>query len=47
MKVEEGKIATPTTESKEPTPFWGSFIIDILKKLLEFNQLPSGIKKKF
>lgn len=47
MKDEEKKTTAPTTESKEPAPIWGGFIIDILKKLLGFNQLLYGIKKKF
>lgn len=49
MKEEEGKTtAIPTTaEPQKPAPIWGGFIIDILKKWLEFNQLPYGIKKKF
>lgn len=29
------------------TPYWGKIVVDILKKLLEFNQLVYGIKKSF
>ncbi len=47
MKDKGEKTIVPATETKEPTRIWGGFIIDILKKLLEFNQMGSGVKKKF
>jgi hypothetical protein len=47
MKDEEVKAAAPPPETQKPAPIWGGFIVDILQKLLEFNQLPYGIKKKF
>jgi hypothetical protein len=36
-----------TTKSSSDSPYWGSFIVEILKKLLEFNQLRYGTKKTF
>jgi len=46
--MEEGKKCTaPANEQIEETPYWGRFIVEIFKKLLGFNQLSSGIKKKF
>ena len=33
--------------SSAETPYWGKIVVDILKKLLEFNQLFYGIKKSF
>jgi len=46
--MEEGKKSTaPAKEQIEETPYWGRFIVEIFKKLLGFNQLSSGIKKKF
>lgn len=41
------KTAVPKEKAQQSSPIWGGFIIDILKKLLEFNQMPWGIKKKF
>ncbi len=37
-------------ETLKPTaasPYWGSFIVEIFKKLLQFNQLCYGTKKTF
>lgn len=33
--------------SPAETPYWGKIIVDILKKLLEFNQLTYGTRKSF
>ncbi len=33
--------------SQAEAPYWGKIIVDILKKLLEFNQLTYGAKKSF
>ena len=33
--------------STAETPYWGKIVVDILKKLLEFNQLVYGIIKSF
>lgn len=35
-----------TTSTKDST-YWGSFIVEILKKLLEFNQIKYGVRKSF
>jgi len=45
--MEEKKSTAPAKEQIEETPYWGRFIVEIFKKLLGFNQLSSGIKKKF
>ena len=34
-------------QSTTEQPYWGRIIVEILKKLLEFNQLTYGTKKKF
>jgi hypothetical protein len=47
MKQESDKTTVPAVEANKPSLIWGGFIIDILKKLLEYNQMVSGIKKKF
>jgi hypothetical protein len=47
MQPESDKMTVPAAETQKPAPIWGGFIVDILKKLLEYNQLTSGIKKKF
>ncbi len=47
MKDQELLITPATPEPQDTPPVWGQWIVDILKKWLEFNQLPSGIKKKF
>lgn len=36
-----------TTKPASASPYWGSIIVEILKKLLEFNQLSYGTKKTF
>jgi hypothetical protein len=36
-----------TTKPASASPYWGSFIVEILKKLLEFNQISYGTKKTF
>jgi hypothetical protein len=43
----ESKTAFPKEKARQSSLIWGGFIIDILQKLLEFNQMPWGIKKKF
>lgn len=47
MMEEAKKTTTPASEQTQEAPYWGRFIVEIFKKLLGFNQLSSGIKKKF
>ena len=47
MKDQGAKITEPTTATSKPEKFCGGYLIDILKKWLQFNQLTYGIKKKF
>ena len=44
---EEKKSTSPASEQAKDAPYWGRFIVEIFKKLLEFNQLSWGSKKKF
>ncbi|MGB3213121.1 MAG: hypothetical protein WBB19_20630 [Desulforhopalus sp.] len=43
------KIIAPVSKEKEGSekPAWYDFLIDIFKKLLEFNYTSYGTKKKF
>jgi len=48
MTQDISKATPPTTEGKEASPAKKEFcLIEIFKKLLEFNYMKSGIKKKF
>ena len=47
MTDKEMKTADSIEEEQKKPRIWGGFIIDIFKILLEFNQMPWGIKKKF
>lgn len=47
MEQESAKVAKTSTEEKKAGPQKEFLIIEIFKKLLEFNYMKSGIKKKF
>lgn len=47
MTQDVSKVTTTSTEEKGKTPVKEFWIIEIFKKLLEFNYMKSGIKKKF
>lgn len=47
MTKEDTKMTKPSTDEKKQNPQAEFFIIEIFKKLLEFNYMQSGIKKKF
>lgn len=48
MTQDISKVTSPPTEGKKTPPAKKEFfIIEIFKKLLEFNYMKSGIKKKF
>jgi hypothetical protein len=47
MDQESTKATKPSTEEKKAGPQKEFLIIEIFKKLLEFNSMKSGIKKKF
>jgi hypothetical protein len=47
MTQESTKVAKPATEEKKQRPQSDFFIIEIFKKMLEYNHMKSGIKKKF
>jgi hypothetical protein len=41
------RLMSAITKPASASTYWGSFIVEILKKLLEFNQLRYGSKKSF
>ena len=47
MAQEDTKMTKPSTDEKKQNPPSEFFIIEIFKKLLEFNYMKKGIKKKF
>lgn len=47
MTTEETKTPTATESDKTEQPAWYDFIIDIFKKLLEWNYSSYGTKKQF
>lgn len=47
MERESANAPKPSTEEKKASPQKEFLIIEIFKKLLEFNSMKSGIKKKF
>jgi len=44
---DKGRQQMTGEHSLEESPYWGKIVVDILKKLLEFNQLFYGSKKSF
>ncbi len=47
MAQKDTKMTKPSTDEKKQKPQSEFFIIEIFKKLLEFNYMKTGIKKKF
>lgn len=43
----DDKPASPVSKVEQSDRVWGQWIIDVLKKFLEFNMSKYGIKKNF